>query len=93
MPTAARLSILVLPALLVAIGCTAFTPRTAADYEPGQTPHPQFTRDNEACARQSEADQNRFGMGGDLDPTHSTFNRMYDACMRASGYKRKQDAK
>ena len=26
--------------------------------------------------------------------THSTFNRMYDACMRASGYRRKpEDAK
>jgi hypothetical protein len=29
-------------------------------------------------------------MGGEHDPTHATYNRMFDACMRASGYLRKQ---
>ena len=54
---------------------------------------PQFVKDNEACARQAELDQRKFG-GGELDSTHATYNRMYDACMRASGYQRKQkDAK
>ena len=80
--------------LIVAIGCTTFAPRTAADYERGDAPNAKFARDSEACAKQSEADQARFGVGGDLDPTHATFNRMYDACMRASGYRRKpEDAK
>ena len=79
------------PVLIAAIGCTAFVQRTAADYERGQAPQPKFASDNQTCARQAEADQARFGVGGDMDPTHKTFNRMYDACMRASGYERKPE--
>jgi hypothetical protein len=90
----ARLPMLVVPALLVAIGCATYAARTAEDYEQGPAPRPQFVKDNEACARQAEVDQRKFGIGGDMDPTHATYNRMYDACMRASGYRRKQgDAK
>ena len=85
----ARLPMLAVPALLVVIGCARFAARTADDYEQGPAPRPQFVKDNEACARQAELDQRKFG-GGELDPTHATFNRMYDACMRASGYQRKQ---
>ena len=88
-----RLPMLAAPALLVVIGCATFAARTADDYEQGPAPRPQFVKDNEACARQAELDQRKFG-GGELDPTHATYNRMYDACMRASGYLRKQkDAK
>jgi len=89
-----RLPMLAAPALLFVIGCATFAARTADGYEQGPVPRPQFVRDNEACARQAEIDQRRFGIGGDMDPSHATFNRMYDACMRASGYQRKQkDAK
>ena len=90
----ARLPMLAVPALLVVIGCATYAARTAEDYDQGPAPRPQFVKDNEACARQAEVDQRKFGIGGDMDPTHATFNRMYDACMRASGYQRKQgDAK
>ena len=85
-----RLPMLAAPTLLVVIGCATYAARTADDYDQGQAPRPQFVKDNEACARQAEADQRRFGIGGEMDPTHATFNRMYDACMRASGYQRKQ---
>jgi hypothetical protein len=85
-----RLPVLALAALMVVIGCATYAARTADDYDQGQAPRPQFVKDNEACARQAEADQRRFGIGGEMDPTHATFNRMYDACMRASGYLRKQ---
>jgi len=89
-----RLPTLVAAALLVAIGCATYAARTADDYDQGQAPRPQFVKDNEACARQAEVDQRKFGIGGEMDPTHATFNRMYDACMRASGYQRRQkDAK
>jgi len=81
---------LAVAALVVVIGCATYAARTADDYDQGQAPRPQFVKDNEACARQAEADQRRFGIGGEMDPTHATFNRMYDACMRASGYQRKQ---
>ena len=85
-----RLPLLPMAALMVVIGCATYAARTADDYDQGQAPRPQFVKDNEACARQAEADQRRFGIGGEMDPTHATFNRMYDACMRASGYQRKQ---
>ena len=85
----ARLPMLAVLALLVVIGCARFAARTADDYEQGPAPRPQFVKDNEACARQAELDQRKFG-GGELDSTHATYNRMYDACMRASGYPRKQ---
>ena len=89
-----HLSMLAVPALVIVIGCATYAARTADDYDQGQGPRPRFVKDNEACARQAEADQRRFGIGGEMDPTHATFNRMYDACMRASGYLRKQgDAK
>jgi hypothetical protein len=78
-------------ALFVVVGCTSFATRTAEDYDRGQTPQPQFVKDGEVCARQAEADQRKFGIGGDMDPTHATYNRMYDACMRASGYRRKPE--
>ncbi len=45
------------------------------------------------CTKQSEIDQRKLGIGGELDLTHTTFNRMYDACMRASGYQRKPEDK
>ncbi len=85
-----RLPVLALAALMVVIGCATYAARTADDYDQGQAPRPQFVKDNEACARQAEVDQRRFGIGGEMDPTHATFNRMYDSCMRASGYQRKQ---
>jgi len=88
----ARLHVLAAPALIVAIGCTTFASRTAADYERGQTPNPQFVKDSEVCTKQSEIDQRKLGIGGELDLTHATFNRMYDACMRASGYQRKPES-
>ena len=84
-----RLPMLALAALMVVVGCATYAARTADDYDQGQAPRPQFVKDNEACARQAEADQRKFG-GGELDSTHATYNRMYDACMRASGYQRKQ---
>jgi hypothetical protein len=78
-------------ALVVAIGCTTFAQRGAADYERGEVSPTRFAQDSGACAKQSEVDQAKFGVGGDMDLTHSTYNRMYDQCMRASGYKRKPE--
>jgi hypothetical protein len=79
------------PALSIAVGCASFAIRTADVYDRGPAPQPQFAKDSEVCARQAEADQSKFGIGGDIDPTHATYNRMYDACMRASGYRRKTE--
>jgi hypothetical protein len=83
--------VLAAAAIVLAVGCAGFAKRAAADYERGDASPTRFAQDNAACGKQSEADQQRYGVGSDLDPMHSTYNRMYDACMRASGYKRKPE--
>ncbi len=71
---------------LLAAGCASV--RTSGDYEPGAADKAKFQKDSAVCERQAEADQKSIGLGP-MDVTQSTFNRMYDACMRASGYARK----
>ena len=75
-------------AALALAGCASYGALTAADYDPGSTAHSQFLDNAHMCEQQAEADHKKFGMGP-LDPTYATFNRMYDACMRSSGYTRK----
>jgi hypothetical protein len=76
-------------AILAVVACTSFAKRTVDDYDPGPAPRQQFVKDNEMCAKQAEGDQRRYGYGGDLG-VQTTYNRMYDACMRASGYRLRQ---
>ena len=83
--------LLVATALLGTAACATLKGGAAGDYERGNASASQFAKDGEICAKQAEADQKQFGIGGDIDLTHSTYNRMFDACMRASGYQRKQE--
>jgi len=69
-------------------GCGSTDVRTIDDYEPGATPQAQFEKGASLCDRQAESDAKSMGIGP-LDPTNRTYNRMYDACMRASGWTRK----
>lgn len=78
-----RLPTLGLSIALFVAGCASV--RTSADYEPGAADKAKFQRDSAVCERQAEADQKNIGLGA-MDVTQNTFNRMYDACMRASGY-------
>ena len=82
------LLLLAAAALLGGGGCATLKGGATGDYDQGAAPAPQFAKDGEICAKQAEADQKQFGMGGENDPTHTTYNRMFDACMRASGYRR-----
>lgn len=75
-------------ALLATTGCGSTDVRTADDYNPGSTPRGQFETGAALCEKQAESDEKNMG-NGPLDPTHSTYNRMFDACMRASGWTRK----
>jgi len=75
-------------AAFAATGCASTQLRTADDYDPGGTPQAQFDKGAALCDKQAEADEKVMGRGP-LDPTHSTYNRMFDACMRASGFVRK----
>lgn len=70
---------------LFAAGCGSAELRTVDDYEPGSTPQAQFVKGAALCDKQAESDEKSLGRGP-YDPTHSTYNRMFDACMRASGF-------
>jgi hypothetical protein len=78
-------------ALLGGGGCATLKGGATGDYEQGAASAPQFAKDGEVCAKLAQADQKEFGVGGEMDFTHATYNRMFDACMRASGYRRKQE--
>ena len=70
------------------MGCGSTDVRTMDDYDPGSTSQAQFQKGASLCDKQAESDEKNMGQGA-LDPTHSTYNRMFDACMRASGWSRK----
>jgi hypothetical protein len=86
MPIIKRLSTCCVSAALLVAGCASV--RTSADYDPGAADPAKFAKDSVVCERQAEADQKNIGLGP-WDMTQNTFNRMYDACMHASGYTRK----
>jgi hypothetical protein len=65
--------------------CASTEVRTSDHYDPGKAPQAQFQRDARLCDKQAEADQKQLGYGP-YDPSQSVYNRMFDACMRASGY-------
>lgn len=75
-------------AVLATAGCGSTEIRTVDEYDPGTTSQAQFVKGAALCDKQAETDAKVMGRGP-LDPTHSTYNRMFDACMRASGFVRK----
>ncbi|HWZ73330.1 MAG TPA: hypothetical protein VN326_17880 [Casimicrobiaceae bacterium] len=68
--------------------CTSMALRTAADYDRGGAHAEKLVQDADACAKQAEAHQKEYGLGP-YDPTHGSYNWMYDSCMQAGGYRRK----
>ena len=87
MPLILRLPTILVWAAFAAIGCGSTQVRNIDEYDPGSTPPAQFVKGASLCDKQAEADEKN--MGGTMDPTHGTYNRMFDACMRASGWTRK----
>jgi threonine dehydrogenase-like Zn-dependent dehydrogenase len=88
MPDFHRLSPILACAAFAAAGCAGTSQRTATDYDPGGTPHAQFLKAASLCEKQAESDEKTMGLGA-MDITHGTYNRMFDACMRASGFTQK----
>jgi hypothetical protein len=76
-------------ATIAVAGCTSMAARTVADYDRGSAPAEKLVKDADACARQAEAHQKEYGLGP-YDPTHGSYNWMYDSCMQAGGYQRKK---
>jgi len=70
------------------LGCTSMKAYTADDYDRGGATSEKYYKDSRACDKQAEAHGKEHGYGP-YDPTAGAYNRMYDACMRSSGYTRK----
>ena len=83
-----RRMLAVIAAIAVA-ACNSMAVRTAADYDRGSASADRLAKDAAACAKQAEAHQKEYGMGP-IDPTHGSYNWMYDSCMQAGGYQRKK---
>jgi len=76
-----------LPIVLSALAtaCASNEVRTPDHYERGAASSAQFQKEAALCDKQAESDQKQMGYGP-YDPSQSVYNRMFDACMRASGY-------
>ncbi|HXX84165.1 MAG TPA: hypothetical protein VEN29_09300 [Casimicrobiaceae bacterium] len=73
---------------LAVAACASMGGRSAVDYDRGSASEAQFRKDASACEKQAEASGKEFGYGP-YDPTFGAYNRMFDMCMRTSGYPRK----
>ena len=82
-------AVIVAIATIAVTGCTSMAVRTAADYDPGSAAAEKLAKDADACGRQAAAHQKEYGLGP-YDPTHGSYNWMYDSCMQAGGYQRKK---
>jgi len=82
-------TLVALVATLVAVGCASMKAYTADDYDRAGATSEKYYKDSRACDKQAEAHGTEHGFGP-YDPTNGAYNRMYDACMRSSGYTRKK---
>jgi hypothetical protein len=71
------------------VGCNSMAIRTSADYDKGAFSDSRYQQDVRACEKQAEGNAKEHGMGP-YDPTHGSYNWMYDVCMRTSGYERRK---
>lgn len=70
-------------------GCATMAAHKASDYDRGNVSEDKMTKDVDSCAKQAEAHTKEYGMGP-YDPTHGSYNFMFDSCMQAGGYQRKK---
>ena len=85
--TGRRLMCAALAAIIT--GCAVNAVHTAADFDRGDAAADKLAKDADSCAKQAEAHQKDYGFGP-YDPTHGSYNWMYDSCMQAGGYQRKK---
>ena len=82
-------TLIAIAAALATAACTSMKAYSGDDYERGAATSEQFYKASRACDKEAEAHGKEHGFGP-YDPTHGAYNRMYDACMRSSGYTRKK---
>lgn len=82
---------IVLVLVFAICGCSSFSNRTIADYDPMTASQKQFAMDSAWCEMEGEKSRTMDGMGGlaGIASHYESFNRVYDACMRSKGYPRK----
>jgi hypothetical protein len=83
-----RRLVIVVALAAITFGCTSMKAYTADDYDRAGSTSEKYYKDSRACDKQAEAHGKEHGYGP-YDPTSGAYNRMYDACMRSSGYARK----
>lgn len=78
--------------ITVLSGCASFSNLDSSAFQKGNIPDKQFIADSAQCEMEGEKSRNTSGMGGlaGITSYYETFNRVYDACMRAKSYTRKQ---
>jgi hypothetical protein len=76
-------------ATIAIVGCATMAAHKASDYDRGNVSEDKMTKDVDSCAKQAEAHTKEYGMGP-YDPTHGSYNFMFDSCMQAGGYQRKK---
>lgn len=81
--------LLVAAVAMATTACSSMKAYTADDYDRGGATSEKYYKDSRACDKQAEAHGTEHGFGP-YDPTNGAYNRMYDACMRSSGYIRKK---
>jgi hypothetical protein len=82
-------ALIVVTTALAAVACNSMKAYSQDDYERGAATSETYYKDSRACDKQAEAHGKEHGFGP-YDPTNAAYNRMYDACMRSSGYTRKK---
>ena len=87
--TIGRYALLVVAVAMASVACSSMKAYTADDYDRGGVTSEKYYKDSRACDKQAEAHGKEHGFGP-YDPTNGAYNRMYDACMRSSGYTRKK---
>jgi hypothetical protein len=87
-PSAGRWRLRTAVVVIAITGCASTAMHTAADFDRGSVPAEKLAKDADSCAKQAEAHQKEYGYGP-YDPTHGSYNWMYDSCMQAGGYQRK----
>jgi hypothetical protein len=88
-PIASRRQAIVAIAAVAIAGCASMAAHTASDFDRGSAAAEKLSKDADSCAKQAEAHTKQYGYGP-YDPTHGAYNYMYDSCMQANGYERKQ---
>jgi hypothetical protein len=84
--------IIVIIFTVLSSSCASFSNLDSSAFARGDVPDRQLVMESAQCEMEGEKSRSMQGMGGlaGIASHYETFNRVYDACMRAKGYMRKK---